>query len=92
MVGLKIPIIALGWIVWKAIHAQPVPPEGEIVDPHGGGGPKHPRPKRPRPPRRGPHGEPLPVPPKRVRAIAYRDLIAPRHVPAVAERDEPSVR
>jgi hypothetical protein len=70
MVGLKIPIVALGWIVWKAIHAEPVPPEGETVDVDGGGGTSHPRPRRPRPPRRGPHGEPLPLPPSRVRAVA----------------------
>jgi hypothetical protein len=69
MVGLKIPIIALCWIVWKAIRAEPVPPEDAIVD-GDDGGTKHPRPRRPRPPRRGPHGEPLPQPLSRVRAVA----------------------
>jgi hypothetical protein len=73
MVALKIPIIALGWIVWKAIHTEPVPPEHERVDADGGGGSKHPRPRKPRPPRRGPHGEPLPAPPARVRAVAERE-------------------
>jgi hypothetical protein len=72
MVGLKIPILALGWIVWKAIHAEPVAPEDAVTDIDGGGGIDHPRPQRPRPPRRGPHGEPLPQPPARVRAVADR--------------------
>ena len=33
MVGLKIPIIALCWIVWRAIKSEPVAPEalGEQV-------------------------------------------------------------
>jgi hypothetical protein len=70
MIGLKIPIIALGWIVWKAIKAEPVAPEERPADGSGGGGGLHPRPRRPRPPRRGPHGEPLPQPPARVRAAA----------------------
>jgi hypothetical protein len=72
MVGLKIPIVALGIIVWRAIHAEPAPPEEATVDGEGGGGTKHPRPRRPRPPRRGPHAEPLPQPPARVRAVAKR--------------------
>lgn len=69
MVGLKIPIIALCWIVWRAIKAEPVPPEDATVD-SDDGGTKHPRPRLPRTPRRGPHGEPLPQPPARVRAVA----------------------
>jgi hypothetical protein len=73
MVGLKIPIIALGVIVWRAIHAEPVPPEDATVESDGGGGGIHPRPRRPRPPRRGPHGDPLPQPPARVRAVADHD-------------------
>src|SRR3954464_12336596 len=59
MVGLKIPIIALGIIVWRAIHAEPAPPEEATIDGSGGGsGFRHPRPPRPRAPRRGPHGAP----------------------------------
>jgi hypothetical protein len=73
MVGLKIPIIALGWIVWRAIHAEPAQPEEAAIDGDGGGGAKHPRPRKPRPPRRGPHAEPLPQPPSRVRAVAERN-------------------
>lgn len=72
MVVLKIPIIALGWIVWKAIHAEPVPPEDVVADNDGGGGSERPSPRRPRPPRRGPHGEPVPQPPARIRAVADR--------------------
>jgi hypothetical protein len=73
MVGLKIPIIALGWIVWKAIHSEPVVPDDTTVDSDGGGGAKQPKPRVPRPPRRGPHGEPLPQSPARVRAVADRN-------------------
>ena len=89
MVGLKIPIVALGWIVWRAIHNVPTPPEGEVVDSDGGGGAKHPRPRKPRPPRRGPHGEPLPVPPSRIRAVA-NDGVRPE-LPATDDV-EPVVR
>ena len=70
MVALKIPILALGWIVWHAIQSEPVAPEDTTADQDGGGGSKHPRPRPPRPSRRGPHGEPLPQPPARVRAVA----------------------
>jgi hypothetical protein len=74
MFVLKIPIIALGWIVWRAIHSEPVQPDDVLVDgDDGGGGSKHPRPRLPRAPRRGPHGEPLPQPPARVRAVANRN-------------------
>jgi hypothetical protein len=73
MFVLKIPIIGLGWIVWKAIHSEPVAPEDAIADGNGGGGAQHPKPRKPRPPRRGPHGEPLPQPPSRVRAVADRN-------------------
>jgi hypothetical protein len=73
MFVLKIPIIGLGWIVWKAIHAEPVDADDAAVDSDGGGGTSHPTPRRPRPPRRGPHGEPLPQPPARVRAVADRN-------------------
>jgi hypothetical protein len=66
-VVLKIPIVALLWIVWWAIHAEP---ETESAD-DGGGSDRHghgPRVKPPRPPRRGPHGDPVPPAPERVRA------------------------
>jgi hypothetical protein len=73
MVVLKIPILALGWIVWRAIQAEPVPPEDVRVDSDDGGGTGHPRPRRPQPPRRGPHAEPPPKPPARVRAVSDRN-------------------
>jgi hypothetical protein len=67
MFVLKIPIIALLWIVWHAINAEPLPADEEHVD-EGGGGWDHPRPRKPRPPRRGPHADPPPASPSRVRA------------------------
>ena len=75
MFVLKIPIVGLAWIVWKAIHAEPVETDDAAVDSDGGGGTEHPKPRRPRPPRRGPHGEPLPQPPARVRAVADSDSV-----------------
>jgi hypothetical protein len=74
---LKIPIVALLWIVWWAIRAEPIPEAG----PGGGGSDrKHrgPRGRPPRPPRRGPHAEPAPRAPKRVRVAARRLVPARR--------------
>ena len=53
MVVLKIPLLALLWLVWWSIRAEPAPAEADGET--GGGGRRHPRPRRPRPPRRGPH-------------------------------------
>src|SRR4051794_18932499 len=53
MVGLKIPIFALLYIVWWAIHATP---ETEGTGDGGISRPRHPRPSRPRRRPRGPHG------------------------------------
>ena len=69
MVVLKIPIVALLWIVYWAIKQV----DEEMEQPsEGGGSDRHPHrgrgPRRPRPPRRGPHAEPAPRPPARVRA------------------------
>ena len=63
---LKIPLVYLGYVVWYAVKAQPVPPpplEGALVT-----APLAPEPKpgwsflrraaRPRRPRPGPHGTP----------------------------------
>jgi hypothetical protein len=67
---LKLPIVALCWIVWWAIH-QDTEETGDRSD--GGAGrrvhPYHPRPPRPRPPRRGPHGDPVPSAPPRIRSV-----------------------
>lgn len=78
---LKIPIAALLAIVWWAVRQPPVP-ETEHED--GGGGSRHgphPRTRPPQPPRRGPHADPPPGPPDRVR-VARR---GPR-VPGPHER------
>ena len=74
MLILKIPIVALLWIVWWAIHSAPeTEPEKNADD---GGGSKtrrrHPRKPLPHAPRRGPHGDPLPLPPPRVRTVVAR--------------------
>ena len=71
-VFLKLPIVALCWLVWWAVRQEPDLAE----DPAGGdGGTKHrPHPPRPLPraPRRGPHGDPTPAPPPRVRRVTAR--------------------
>jgi hypothetical protein len=71
MVGLKIPLAALLWLVWWAVRQTP-----EEAEPPGddGGGPHtiHPHGPVPVPPRRGPHREPAPPAPARVRAGGRR--------------------
>lgn len=56
MVGLKVPIAALLYIVWWAVHqtdeeAAPEGGDGGVRPPHRPRLPRHPR-------RRGPHGSP----------------------------------
>ncbi|HLL86304.1 MAG TPA: hypothetical protein VK387_03215 [Thermoleophilaceae bacterium] len=68
MVVLKIPILALAWIVWWACRPE-ARPEGDTSDGGGGTGPRHPR---PRPSRRGPHAGARHEAPRRVRAPAGR--------------------
>ncbi len=74
MLFLKLPILALLGIVWWAIRQAPEPHE----QPTGGEGgihrPVHPRRPFPRhpTPRRGPHGEPAPAAPPRVRSAVAR--------------------
>jgi hypothetical protein len=79
MLILKIPIVALLTIVWWAIRSTPE--ESEPVRSDDGGGtkvpPRQPRhrpvlPRHPRRPRRGPHGDPLPLPPPRSRTVVAR--------------------
>jgi hypothetical protein len=69
--GLKIPLLLLYWLVYWAIKAEPEP-----EDTGGDGGSRkerpHPVPPLPRHPRRGPHGDPLPLPPPRVRPVDAR--------------------
>ena len=73
MLVLKIPIAALLLIVWWAIRSAPEQNERSA---DGGGGSKtrrrHPRRPLPRHPRRGPHGDPLPLPPPRTRTVVAR--------------------
>jgi hypothetical protein len=75
-VVLKIPICALLYIVWWAIHQT----DDEVEEAgDGGGSDRHrggPRSRPPRPPRRGPHADPPPRPPQRVRAKARK--LSPR--------------
>jgi hypothetical protein len=72
MLALKLPLAALIYIVWWAIKQEPEQPESSDDD----GGTKrryvHPRKPFPRPPRRGPHGDPPPLPPARVRTTRAR--------------------
>ncbi|HEX2103565.1 MAG TPA: hypothetical protein VHF51_07925 [Solirubrobacteraceae bacterium] len=79
MFGLKIPIAALLFIVWWAIRSVPETPD---VEADGNGGtkvrPRHPRRPFPRRPRRGPHGDPLPLPPPRTRTVVARAKRAER--------------
>jgi len=72
MLALKIPLAALIYIVWWAIKQEPEQPNASDDD----GGVKlrrmHPRRPFPRRPRRGPHGDPAPLPPARVRTTRAR--------------------
>src|ERR1700676_3065826 len=71
MLALKIPLIALICIVWWAIKQEPDDASSSSSDGDGGvelKRPHHPRPF-PRRPRRGPHGDPAPMPPARVRTV-----------------------
>ncbi len=76
-VGLKLPIFALGWLVWWAVHQVPEDAEDPRGD-DGGSKRPHPRPPLPRSPRRGPHGDPAPAPPRRVRKVTARGRVTSR--------------
>ena len=79
MFALKIPIIALLWIVWWAVRSAP---EDE-QQPRGDDGgtkyrPPHPRRPFPKRPRRGPHGDPaLPAPPRTRSVVARAKRVDP---------------
>ena len=70
MIGLKIPLVALLLIVFWAIRQKPEEPG--MRDDDGGlrrlGARIHPRPPFPRHPRRGPHSDPRPPAPVRMRS------------------------
>jgi hypothetical protein len=77
MFVLKIPIAMLLALVWWAVKNSDQTEQEARVD-RGGGRPyDHPRPRHPRPPRRGPHAEPPPRAPSRVRARGRR--LEPTH-------------
>jgi hypothetical protein len=77
IVVLKIPVVALLWLCWWAIRAEPEPAAGDSTGGDGGGG-HSPRPRTPRPPRRGDHAVPAPQAPPRVRVLARRsDSVRP---------------
>jgi len=72
---MKLPLVVLVLAVWWAIHEEPDEP-GKQDDDGGGvrrpGQRSHPRRPYPRPPRRGPHGEPAPPSPPRIRTVNAR--------------------
>ncbi len=80
MVVLKIPIVALLWLVWWAVHQTPDPEPGTGGDGGSRQPRRHPRGPLPRAPRRGPHGgAPAPAPPRTrtVVALSSRRLTRP---------------
>jgi hypothetical protein len=72
MLALKIPLIALLWIVWWAVHAEPETEQPSNDDDGGTKRPPHPRKPFPRRPRRGPHGDPPLPAPSRTRSVVAR--------------------
>ena len=83
MFVLKIPVIALLWLVWWAIRQTDDPAAEEGSGGDGGSKlrqPRHPRPKQPWSPRcRGPHGDPsLPAPPRVRTVVRARERVGPR--------------
>jgi hypothetical protein len=70
-VALKIPIVAAIWLVYWAIKQEPDPSE-DVRDDGGTSKRRHPVPPLPRNPRRGPHAEPAPASPPRVRPLRAR--------------------
>jgi hypothetical protein len=70
MFFLKLPIVAMLWIVWWAVHnvdEDPPVDNSENDDDGGIGRLEHPRGPKPRPARRGPHPGQPPAPPARTR-------------------------
>jgi len=69
MLVLKIPIAMLLYIVWWAVKQTDEEPTSGSSDDGGSKVPAHPHGPFPRPPRRGPHGDPAPPSPPRVRVV-----------------------
>jgi hypothetical protein len=74
MLALKIPLIGLICIVWWAVKQSPEEEQAPSSDDDGGVKRSRPHPPKPFPrrPRRGPHGDPAPLPPARVRTVRAR--------------------
>jgi hypothetical protein len=75
MLALKIPLVALIYLVWWAVKQDPESSSSSSSDDDGGIKrlqPPHPRKPFPRHPRRGPHGDPRPRAPARVRTVRAR--------------------
>ncbi len=73
MLALKLPLAGLIYIVWWAVKQEPE----DAAKPDDDGGIKryerpHPMKPFPRLPRRGPHGDPPPSSPARVRTVKAR--------------------
>ncbi len=70
MLALKLPLAALIYLVWWAIKQEPDETSSSSDD-DGGIRRQRPHPRKPFPrhPRRGPHGDPAPHPPARVRSV-----------------------
>jgi hypothetical protein len=73
-VALKIPLVALVLAVWWAIRQEPEDEtaqddDGGVRRPQEGHSPLRPFPRQPR---RGPHGDPAPPAPARVRTVRAR--------------------
>jgi hypothetical protein len=80
---LKIPIVGLLLLVRWAVRQEPEAQDASEADGGIGPAPKplhpsHPRARLPRAPRRGPHGEPAPASPSRMRTATARAGKAPR--------------
>jgi hypothetical protein len=79
MFVLKIPIIGLFGIVWWAVRKSDEPSDAQPVRPTPAPARPHPRSRLPRPRRpRGPHAEPMPLPPARTRRVT---AIGREHAP-----------
>jgi hypothetical protein len=74
VIALKIPLVALGLVVWWVIRQEPEDPPAQDDD----GGQRRPKDRHPplhptpRHPRRGPHGDPAPPSPARIRTVRAR--------------------
>jgi len=71
---LKIPIAMLLYLVWWAIKQTDEEPAPDSPDDGGSKVPPRPHPHGPfpGPPRRGPHGDPAPPSPARVRTVTAK--------------------